>query len=141
MASIPSDVPAELPEKQWARWYTSAMVGMVCGYGGVLVGTIDALHHIHGGLRYPVSLLPLTPFVGISWVVARHLTHIDEMQRELLLRIFTFGFFGTAIATFGYGFLEIAGAPKLSMFSVWPLMGALWIVGGFVVPRRPPRRG
>ena len=32
----------------------------------------------------------------------------------------------TAGWTFTYGFLENAGYPRLSMFIVWPVMGAVW---------------
>ena len=32
----------------------------------------------------------------------------------------------TAGWTFTYGFLENAGYPRLSMFTVWPVMGAAW---------------
>jgi hypothetical protein len=32
----------------------------------------------------------------------------------------------TAGASLTYGFLENAGFPKLSMFVVWPVMGAVW---------------
>lgn len=52
-------------------------------------------------------------------------------------RAITVAFFGTAVLSFGYGFVENAGAPRLSMFAVWPLMGTLWIVGRFVAPRMP----
>jgi hypothetical protein len=110
---------------------------MLLSYAGALAGVLLALPHVHGAARYPLVLVPVAPFAGIAWVVARTLRRIDEMQRDRLLRTFTFGFFGTAIGTFAYGFLELAGAPRLSMFAVWPLMGALWIVGGQVVSRRP----
>ncbi|MFT3691402.1 hypothetical protein [Paenirhodobacter sp.] len=37
-------------------------------------------------------------------------------------------FAGTALITFGYGFLEGTGLPRLSMFAVWPLMGTIWFI-------------
>jgi hypothetical protein len=33
----------------------------------------------------------------------------------------------TAAITFAYGFLELAGFPRLSMFFVWPLMAVAWL--------------
>ena len=44
--------------------------------------------------------------------------------------------FGTALLTFTYGFLETTGFPKLSMFFVWPLMGAFWVIGCVLGLRR-----
>jgi hypothetical protein len=32
----------------------------------------------------------------------------------------------TAALTFSYGFLETAGYPRISMFSVWMIMGGTW---------------
>ncbi|MEA1674025.1 hypothetical protein [Nitrospirillum sp. BR 11163] len=43
-----------------------------------------------------------------------------------------FAFAGTALLTFTYGFLEVAGFPRLSMFMVWPLMVLLLVVGQFL---------
>ena len=51
------------------------------------------------------------------------------MQRKLQLEALAMAFAGTALITFGYGFLEGAGLPKLSMFVVWPIMAALWVIG------------
>jgi len=47
-----------------------------------------------------------------------------------------FSFAGTAILTFSYGFLEGLGYPKLSMFTVWPTLAVLWIVGLAAASRR-----
>ena len=52
---------------------------------------------------------------------------VDERERVLIDRAITFG----------YGVMANAGAPRLSMFSVWPLMGTMWIVARFVAPRMP----
>lgn len=52
------------------------------------------------------------------------------MQRRLQLEALALAFAGTALIAFGYGFLEDAGLPRLSVFVVWPLMAVLWLVGG-----------
>ena len=38
--------------------------------------------------------------------------------------------------TFSYGFLEGLGYPKLSMFTVWPILAVLWVVGLVLARRR-----
>jgi hypothetical protein len=71
--------------------------------------------------------------------IARHVARIDEYQRLRLLEGIALAFAITGAVTFSYGFLETAGFPKLSMFSVWIVMGASWglvcLVRGLVANR------
>jgi len=84
----------------------------------------------HGdAVRILLSLAPMLPAVFICGVIIRTIRHLDEMQRKLQVEALAFAFAGTALLTFGYGFLEGAGLPTLSMFVVWPLMAALWVIG------------
>lgn len=83
-------------------------------------------------LRVVITLLPVIPAVFICWVVLRGLFRVDEMQRKLQFEALAFSFAGTALITLGYGFLENVGYPKLSMFAVWPIMAALWGLGGVI---------
>jgi hypothetical protein len=72
--------------------------------------------------------------------IARHVARIDEYQRLRMLESVALAFAITGAVTFSYGFLETAGFPKLSMFSVWIMMGASWGLVGLVrgmVARRP----
>ena len=64
------------------------------------------------------------------WAIARHLGRIDEYLRQQLLETFAIGAAITAAVTFSYGFLETAGFPFVSMFWVWPVMGASWALVG-----------
>lgn len=81
------------------------------------------------GARIAVSLLPMLAAVPLCAAVVRQLGRIDELQRRIQLEALALAFTGTALLTFGYGFLENAGLPRLSMFAVWPLMAALWLLG------------
>ena len=58
------------------------------------------------------------------------------MARRIHLEALALAFVGTALLTFTYGFLETTGFPKLSMFFVWPLMGAFWVIGCVLGLRR-----
>ena len=71
-----------------------------------------------------------------AWVILRELRRMDELQRRIQLEALGFAFAGTALLTFSYGFLEGLGYPRLSMFTVWPVMAALWIVGLLMARRR-----
>lgn len=101
-------------------------------YGLLLVVSLRLLDGgaIRGeGVRTALSLAPLLPGLAVCWAVVRQLRRLDEMQRRLQLEALGLAFAGTALLTFGYGFLENVGFPKLSMFSVWPLMAGLWAAG------------
>ncbi|MBK4216577.1 hypothetical protein JJJ17_11625 [Paracoccus caeni] len=80
-------------------------------------------------LRLIISLAPMLPAIAVCLSVLSVIRGLDEMQRRLQLEAFAFAFAGTALVTFGYGFLENVGLPRLSMFVVWPLMAALWGCG------------
>jgi hypothetical protein len=79
--------------------------------------------------RVLLSLAPMLPAIFICGVIVKALRKMDEMQRKLQFEALAMAFAGTALITFGYGFLEGAGLPRLSMFVVWPVMAALWVVG------------
>lgn len=83
-------------------------------------------------LRILLSLLPMLPALAVCWAIVRQLRRIDEMQRKLQCEALAMAFAATALVTFSYGFLENAGFPKLSMFAIWPLMAAFWILGTIV---------
>lgn len=79
-----------------------------------------------GTLRTVVMLSPMLGFMLALWAVVRQLRRIDEFLRLRTLENIAMAAAVTAGATFTYGFLENVGYPRLSMFVVWPLMGAVW---------------
>ena len=106
------------------------LVGLAT-YAAMLIGS---QRFLAGGVesqptRILIALSPMLPAAFICGVVVRSIRHLDEMQRKLQFEALALSFAGTALMTFGYGFLEGAGFPKLSMFAVWPLMAAIWFVG------------
>ena len=81
------------------------------------------------GTRLLVSLMPMLPAAIVCAAVVAIIRRMDEMQRKLQFEALALSFAGTALLTFGYGFLEGEGYPRLSMFVVWPLMALLWTIG------------
>ena len=79
--------------------------------------------------RVPLALLPLLGGAAAAVAIVRQLARFDELQRRMQFDAISLAFLGTAFLTFGYGFLEGVGLPRLSMFVVWPVMGGLWAVG------------
>lgn len=86
--------------------------------------------------RYVVLLSPMAGVAGAAWAILRHVRRLDELQQRSVLEALAFSFAVTAFGTFAWGFAEAAGAPKLPTFAIWPIMAALWIIGGFIARRR-----
>jgi hypothetical protein len=120
-----------------SRRYLYELALSLVAYAFVLSLTLGIIINYPAGRfwRPVIALLPMIPAASVCWVVIRQLHRVDEMQRRLQFEALAFAFAGTALITFGYGFLENAGLPRLSMFAVWPLMAVLWIIG-LVVNRR-----
>ena len=107
-------------------------------YGVMLVGSIELLTHIDVARpwRDLIALSPMLPALAMPWIILRELRRMDELQRRIQLEALGFSFAGTAILTFSYGFLEGLGYPRLSMFTVWPILAVLWVIGLLLARRR-----
>ncbi len=79
-----------------------------------------------GPLQTALFVCPMAGFLLVVWAVVRQVRRSDEYIRKTTLEYLAIAAAVTAGWTFTYGFLENAGYPKLSMFTVWPVMGAVW---------------
>ena len=114
-------------EQQMAKRYLAELFGSIAIYTVLLVAAIHFGRPMAPGtLRLLVLLSPMIGFGLMIWVVARHFSRVDEYIRRLLLENTAIAAAITAAGTFTYGFVETAGYPRLSMFSVWMLMGSAW---------------
>lgn len=119
--------------RSYLREFGAAMIAYVV----VLFLSIWAITtHLRSSWRYPVALLPMIPAGFALVAVVRHLGRLDELQRRIQFEALAFAFGGTALVTFGYGFVENVGFPHLSWFWVWPLMALLWALGLVLANRR-----
>ena len=97
-------------------------------YMALLVGALLLSADMQAGaLRTALLLSPMLAFALAVRAIVRLVRDTDEFLRKSMLEQLAVAAAGTAGITFTYGFLELAGFPKLSMFMVWPLMGALWV--------------
>ena len=85
-------------------------------------------------LRTALWVSPMLGFALALVAIVKALRRMDEYSHIRSLEAIAIAAAVTAGWTFTYGFLENAGYPKLSMFTVWPVMGAVW--GGVVIVRR-----
>lgn len=120
-----------------ARTYFKELGGAIAAYAAVLIVSIALINGNPGAAwRYPVALLPMIPAALVLLAVMRQIGRLDELQRRIQFEALAFAFGGTALLTFGYGFLENVGLPHISWFMVWPIMAVLWIIGLGIANRR-----
>lgn len=127
-----------MPARSAHRSYHSEMAVAMLAYAVVLVVSLLALRSMapDAPWRWLVSLAPMLPSLLVLRAVLRQARRLDELQLRVQFEAIGFAFAGTALLTFGYGFLENVGLPRLPMFTIWPLMAVLWIVGGLIAARR-----
>jgi hypothetical protein len=77
-------------------------------------------------LRTLLLITPIVPIALAIWAIARGVRRMDEFVRLKSLELIAISAAVTAGWTLTYGFLEIAGFPRLSMFTVWMVMGSVW---------------
>ncbi len=117
--------------------YFKEFFAALLAYMVALMLSVTLLAHVESQMLRPIlALLPMVPGFAMCWIVLRQLRRVDELQRRIQLEAMGFAFAGTALVTFSYGFLEIAGYERLSMFLIWPLMAILWIAGTIIGNRR-----
>ena len=120
-------------EKRVKRAYLIDLWTALAVYGALLFASIRYGRPMDAGL--PRTIVLLAPMLGFGLMIraiARHVARIDEYQRMRMLESVALAFAITGAVTFSYGFLETAGFPKLSMFSVWIVMGASWFLVNLV---------
>jgi len=114
-------------EKQVMRKYHVELWLAIAIYAVLLTGSIRYARPLAASpLRTGLLLLPMLGFALVIRAIVRHVARIDEYQRLRMLESMGIAAAITCALTFSYGFLETAGFPKLSMFTVWPVMCASW---------------
>jgi len=109
------------------RKYYNEMGAAFLLYALVLVISICVGRPMKPGSGQTLLLIsPMAPFLLIILAIFRHFQRVDEFVRLQILENIAIAAGVTAGWTFTYGFLENAGFPRLSMFTVWPVMGAVW---------------
>jgi len=107
-------------EKRVTKAYHRELFGALALYTLLLVAAIYYGRRMDDGvLRTVVLVSPMVGFGAALWAIARHLARVDEFIRKQLMENVALAAAITAGLSFTYGFLETAGFPKLSMFTVW----------------------
>ena len=114
--------------KIWFR-YLAEMSAAFLLYALVLTVSIDVGFPMHKGIGRTLLLVsPTLAFLLIVWAVVRQFRRMDEYGRSMSLENIAMAFGVTAGWVVTYGFMENAGYPRLSMFTVWMVMMSAWAV-------------
>ena len=114
-------------EKRIGKAYIKEMLGSLAIYTVLLLASITFGKPMADGVAR--TLVLASPMIGFGlavWAIARHLRRVDEFIRQSTLEALAIAAGVTAGLSFTYGFLELSGFPRLSMFVIWPVMGATW---------------
>ncbi|HZX28113.1 MAG TPA: hypothetical protein VFF16_13655 [Telluria sp.] len=116
-----------MKERDAAKLYMKELFAGLGLYMLLLVAALRLAERMPDGvLRTALLLSPMLGFALALWAIVRQFARMDEYIRRFQLENMAIAAAVTAGWTFTYGFLESAGFPRLSMFSVWPVMGAVW---------------
>ena len=124
-----------LAEQRYARriWPT------ILSYVVLLIIALRALESqaVAGASRYAIALLPSIPLVGVIALVAQAIsTETDEFQRSIWAKGILWGTGATMVATTVWGFLEMAGAPHIPLYWVFPFLTGATLVAMIRLRRR-----
>ena len=111
-----------------SKQYAFELGGAFALYAALLIGAAAAERAIE-----PSGVVRLAT---AAWAIMRGLWRMDELQRRIQFDAIAISFLGTALLTFGWGFAEGAGVPRLQAFMVWPIMGTLWCAGLLIARHR-----
>lgn len=116
-----------MKQKERNLRYYRELTGALVLYAIVLVAALTfGQRTAPGAAQTLLYVSPMVPFLLAVWAIVRQIRRSDEFVRKTTLEHVAVAAAVTAGWTFTYGFLENAGWPRLSMFTVWPVMGAVW---------------
>ena len=118
--------------RAYAREFGVAMVWYVI----VVVASISLVGSVGQPIKTYVAVAPLIPAMFALFAYLRFVSRMDELGKRIQLEALAFGFGAAGMLTFAYGFLENADFPQLSYIWVFPLMIALWGIGGVIASYR-----
>ena len=130
-AALPGGQTFITPMATWTAYKTQIQFGFAgLAYLMFLVGAVTAVSaNPTAEWRYWVAALPLVPTAVVVFLIVRQLGRLDEVQKRTQMQAIGFSLAATGLVTFGYGFLEDAGLPRMSASLVLPLMASFWILG------------
>ena len=125
-----------MTQRSAARAYTREFGVAMAWYVIVVLASISVAPNLRQPFSTVITLSPLIPAAFALVAYLRFVSRMDELGKRIQLEALAFGFGAAGMLTFAYGFLENAGFPQLSYIWVFPLMIALWGIGGAIASYR-----
>lgn len=128
---LPGEPTFITPIATWTTYKTQIQFGFASlAYLMFLVGSVTAVSaNPAAPWLYWVAALPVLPAGVLIWLTVRQLARLDEVQKRTQMQAIGFALASTGLVTFGYGFLEGAGLPHMSVILVLPLIVLFWSLG------------
>ncbi|GAB3704106.1 hypothetical protein [Mariniluteicoccus flavus] len=86
--------------------------------------------------RLAAVALLVPPMIGVAWAVARFARDADELQSRILTESLAIAFALGSLLCFTWGWLELAGAPRIPIMFALPVYCACWLAAHVWVRRR-----
>ena len=107
--------------KSWSKRYILEYgVALSIYLLGVAICVPRALATGKPSTRALLLMAACAGIVAMAVTVVRHVLRIDEFLRRVVMEYFAVSAAFTGIWTLAYGFFELAGFPRLSMWWIWP---------------------
>ena len=114
-------------EREGMRKYLREIGGATGLYLVVLFFSLRYAKYLAEGFGRTLLLLaPMIPCALMLWAFMRHMKRMDEYVRLRSLQSLAVAGGITGGFALTYGFLEIAGYPRIGMFSVWMMFCLSW---------------
>ena len=83
-----------------------------------------------------IALAPLLPIVFLFASIVQYVNSIDELERQIQSESLALAAGITALLAVTYGFLEVAGFPRISAWFTYLVVMGAWILARPFVARR-----
>jgi hypothetical protein len=121
-------------ERRRFRLWTFLLLVLYLGVTAAVMVWLRA--HPTSDLRVPLALVPLLPLGGAVVLVIRLFRRSDELAHRIQIESLAYGFLLSAPVIVTYGFLEMAGLPRVSVWWSWVVLALGWWVGRRIAVRR-----
>lgn len=116
-------------EKQAKALYFRELFATLAMYFLFVLGSSFMADSVSAGpLRSFLIASPILPALLMVWTIIRQFQRMDEYVRIWSLENLGMAAAFTAAFSLSYGFMEITGFPRLSMFATWSSIMGSWAV-------------
>jgi len=127
----PPPKPSATGQSTWVTYRSQINFGLsMLAYLMILVGAVTLIEaNPDASWTVYIAALPAVPALIGLVIFVRALMRLDDLQARIQLYAFGMSIGATALTSFGYGFFEGVGLPRLPLAAVLPVMAMFWGAG------------